>query len=254
MRIFDKIQPDDLERRELRLNILACSAVVILTAGTALFMYPTVFSGQPSADRALRAAFLGFCVLCILLTAYLWNRQSTIRNLRRQIEENRRRIAEVQRQASEELLKTIPNLASFLDSLGMEYRRTAAATRALSVLVISVRLAAGLSSASARSAALGDAARVVTRKLREEDSLYILGPACFGVVLPNVDQTAATRISHRIAEGLADAAGANNRFSPKIDIVNYPVHASSAHEMQEAVRELVPGDDSVRSLVDDVLA
>ena len=61
---------------------------------------------------------------------------------------------------------------------------------------------------SLRCSALGDAAKVIARKMREQDSIYILAPACFGVVLPGVDLEAAERVCARVSEGLADAAGA----------------------------------------------
>ena len=255
MRVFDKIDQEHLERRELHLSIFACLAVGILAIGTALFMYPAVFSDQTSPhDRSLRIAFFGFCGLCILLTAYLWHRQVTIQRLRRQVDQERRRTVELQKQASVEVLKAIPNFTSFLDSLLMQHRRTAASSQELSILVVTLQWPDSLAGASVGSSALGDAAKVISRKLREQDSLFILGPACFGVLLPGTEMAVAERIANRTAEGLADAAGAGDRFSHKIGIVNYPAHASSAQELQEAVRELMPGDNSIRSLASEVLA
>ncbi len=44
----------------------------------------------------------------------------------------------------------------------------------------------------------------------------------------------------RLAEGLADAAGAVPRFASEIKIFNYPQTAATAHELEQAVRSLLP--------------
>ena len=72
-----------IERRDRHLALLACSALLIIATGTALLMYPLVFLRQDTpSNSALRVAFSGYCVLCVLLTAYLWDSQSTIRRVR----------------------------------------------------------------------------------------------------------------------------------------------------------------------------
>jgi hypothetical protein len=80
----------------------------------------------------------------------------------------------------------------------------------------------------------------VSRKLRDEDSIFILRPAFFGVILPGVGQADAKRISGRIAEGLSDAAGANDRFSFKIEAISYPEQTSSAHDLDLVVSGWLP--------------
>ncbi len=243
-----KIHAHDLERRELQLTLFACVAIAILAMGTAILMYPVVFSRQSYAtDKALPIAFVGFCILSVLLAGYLWERQATIRRLRKTMAEERMRVAEAQRQACTELLKTMPNFSSFQDRLPMEYRRTIATTQKLSILVVSLGVAEANDSLGAPSL-MGDAAKVISRKLREQDSIYILGATCFGAVLPGADLDFARRVYDRVAEGLADAAGANNRFSYKIDIINYPADATSAHELEGAVSALLPTDDSMHAM------
>src|ERR1700688_303274 len=114
MQITDSINSDVLRRREQHSTVFACAAIGILAGGTALLMYPAVFSQQsPSPDKAVRIAFFGFCGLCVLLAAYIWNSQATIGRLRRQMELNHRQIGEVRKRASVELLKSIPKLGSF---------------------------------------------------------------------------------------------------------------------------------------------
>src|SRR5690348_13489777 len=239
MNIFDQVQADNLERRELQLSIFVAVTVTVLAVGMVVLMYPLVFSHQAPADRTTRIAFWGFCALCVLLTVYLWDRHATIRRLRREMAEGRRQIIETRRQASVELLKTMPNFSSFQDRLPMEFRRTATTTQKLSIVVITCKFPPNHSSPSETSSALGDAAKVISRKLREEDSIYILAPACFGAVLPGVDMDAAQRVCSRLNEGLADAAGASHRFQFELNVINYPEHASSAHELQQAVSALV---------------
>jgi len=64
VRLFDTIHPDQLDRRELQLTLLACCTILVLGAGLALLMYPLVFSHSSSI---LRNAFYGFCGLSALL-------------------------------------------------------------------------------------------------------------------------------------------------------------------------------------------
>jgi GGDEF domain-containing protein len=239
-----------LDRRELQLTILACCTILILGAGLALLMYPVVFS---YSSVMLRNAFYGFCGLSALLAMYLVDRQITILHLRRQIADAGKRAAETKIEASAELLNAIPNLSSFKDRLAMEYRRAAAADQVLSVMVITVILPEDVSSTPLAISLLSDAAKAISRKLRGQDSLYVLRPHCFGTILPTVSRSVAERISHRVAEGLSDAAGATNRFSYKINIVNWPANAASAHDLQEAVFTLLPSDNSMRSMAEETL-
>lgn len=250
MKIFDQVQADNLERRELHLSIFVAVIVMMLAVGTGVLMYPMVFSYQGSGDHTMRVAFFGYGALCILLTAYLWNRHATIRQLRREMAEGRRQIAETRRQASVELLKTMPNLDSFQDRLPMEFRRTATTTQKLSIVVINIKFQPDHSSPSETASALGDAAKVIARKMREQDSIYILAPACFGAVLPGVDLSTAEKVCARLTEGLADAAGASHRFHFELKVVNYPAHASSATELQNAVSALALADESVPGMAE----
>lgn len=250
MFIFDQIRPDQLDRRELQLTILACCTILILGAGLALLMYPLVFS---YSSVVLRNAFYGFCGLSALLAMYLVDRQVTILHLRREIAEASRRAADTKIEASAELLNAIPNLGSFKDRLAMEYRRAAAANQVLSVLVITVLLPEEVTSSPTAISLLSDAAKAISRKLRGQDSLYVLRPHCFGTILPTVTRIVAERISNRVAEGLSDAAGATNRFAYKISIVNWPANAASAHELQDAVLTLLPADNSMRSMAEETL-
>jgi GGDEF domain-containing protein len=258
MRVFDRVPSESLERREMHLILLACLAIIVLAAGLALFMYPVVFNQAPLAPvspppRAMSIAFFGFCVLSMLLAVYLVDRQRTIKRLRQQIGEERRRSSEALRQASADLLATLAHFSSFQDQLAMEFRRAAAGKQNLSVLVITTKVHEAFSDANSSMSILGDAAKAISRKLREEDSIYILARGHFGVILPGVDALVAKRVSTRLVEGLTDAAGANNRFSFAVHGITYPEQASSARDMELAVTGLLP-EDSLSVPVKEVLA
>lgn len=234
----------DLERREFQLSLFACLAIVVLAGGLALLMYPAVFSGRDSSPtRVPQIAFFGFCGLSGLLVAYILDRQFTIHRLRVEMAADRKLASEALRQASADLLSTMPNSNTFEDRLTMEFRRAAVAELKLSVLVISVKLNGAFSEPNIGMSVLGDAAKAVSRKLREQDSIFILKPAYFGIILPGVGLSGVQRISARIAEGLSDAAGASDRFSFKIDAVSYPEQTSSAHDLELVVSGWLPEDD-----------
>jgi GGDEF domain-containing protein len=252
MKADNQIAPSDLERRELQLSVFVCLAIVVLAVGLAVLMYPSVFSNRENpAPRVQQIAFFGFCTLSFLLVAYIIDRQITIHHLRDQMALDRKRSLEALRQASADLLSTMPTFNTFEDRLTMEFRRAAAAELKLSVLVVSVKLRAAFSEPSLGTSALGDAAKAVSRRLRDEDSIFILRPAFFGVILPGVGQADAKRISGRIAEGLSDAAGANDRFSFKIEAISYPEQTSSAHDLDLVVSGWLPELDSKETTLKD---
>ena len=44
MQVFDRVDPNTLDGRELQLWILAHTVIVVLAVGVGLLMYPAVFS------------------------------------------------------------------------------------------------------------------------------------------------------------------------------------------------------------------
>jgi len=135
--------------------------------------------------------------------------------------------------------------------LTMEFRRAVAAELKLSVLVIAIHLHADFSEPSLATSALGDAAKAASSKMREQDSIFILRPAFFGLILPGVGQAGIPRISARIAEGLSDAAGVGDRFAFKIDAISYPEQTTSAHDLELVVSGWLPEPDSNPSVLED---
>ena len=250
MKTPKRVEPNNLAHSELQLSIFVGVTVAVLAIGIVVLMYPLVFSHDTPGNRTMRTAFWGFCAICVLLAIYVWDRHATIRRLRREMVEGRRQMAETQRQASVELLKTMPNMNSFQDRLPMEFRRMATTTQKLSIIAINIKFPAERSSPSETASALGDAAKVISRRMREQDSIYILAPACFGVVLPGVDLATAESVCARLNEALGDAAGAARRFEFDLQVVNYPEHASSATELEQAVMTLASADQSVSGMAE----
>jgi hypothetical protein len=251
MPISARTAPANLERRELHLTLFACLALLIVAIGAAVLMYPVAYYSEANhADHSLRAAFWGFCALSALLTAYLWESNATIRRLRRQLEAESEASRRARREACAELLRGMPKLDSFQDRLAMEYRRTNTASQHLSILVISFDFSAGASSPAVRTLILADVAKAVSRKLSEHDSVYLLVKACLGIVLPGLDASLAQHTASLVAGALIDAGGVHAPFTHKIDVVSYPQHVSSEHELSQAVSALMPRDSSKYELAE----
>ncbi len=244
MRTFDRIDLDNLERRELHLSILTAVLVLILAAGVALLMYPLVFVHPDENNKwNLRIAFTGFCVLSLLVAGYLLDRQRTIRRLKQQLIEQFERNLELRHQARVDLLQTIPDLNHFWDSLAMEFRRAASLQQPLSLLVAKPKSSRGSSQTSETTEAWGEAAKAMTSKLRPTDSIYRLSPGVFGILLPETDITNANGISLRLQEALR-MVEAKSGLSFEMKVFNFPEHVGSAHELEEIVKSMLPEKQS----------
>jgi len=254
MHFYDTVQFRHLDRRILQLSILAAIVIVVLAGGVLALMYPAVFGPEAFLpDMVFRHAWYGFCGLSVLLSAYIVDRQFTIVHLRRQILENRTNFTASQRAATEELLAAMPNLKTFQHRLPTEFSRTVAAQERFSIILVVLQLPGDHAPMSERLQAIGDAAAAATRtlrKLRNEDIVYLLGPACLGIILPGADLQAAEEVSRRFSEGLSNAAGAAYRFYFKVELINYPAHGVSAHEIQQVVRAVILGENSARDLAE----
>lgn len=243
MQVFDKVSQQTLDRRDQQLSILALVMVVILGGGMALLMYPTVFGRSAVIPVApSRPLFFGFCVLCILMVVYLVNRMFVVRQLRATLIEEREQLASVLQQSSADLLGTLMGFSHFQDRLTMDFRRAAQTKEPLSLLLVRVNPSKLFAQGPQSQVALGDAAKVLLRKLRIEDSLYRLSAEVFGIVLPGSAVVAARETANRLGEGLADASGASNRFTADIELVNYPHDVNSASEMERRA-SVIAADD-----------
>lgn len=252
MRLFDRVETATIERREIQLTIFSLSVIAVLVLGVAILMYPTI-SSHPIifSERTSRVFFFGFCALSLLLLGYLIDRQIVVWRLRREVMQAQARYTELHRQAGRDLLDTLSGLNHFQDRLMMEYKRAVNLRDTLSVMVVRLTPTPALSNPAEITAALGDAVKALSRKLRREDSLYHFSSGIFGILLPGVKVQDARIVANRLAEGLSDVAGAVDRFTHEEKIFNYPQHAATASELESAVRSLLPpGMMSEPSLAD----
>jgi GGDEF domain-containing protein len=233
MDFFDKVDPKTLDRRHWQLSMLSLGIIIILGAGVVLLMYPVVFgSVAVPAGPPSRTLFFGFCALYVLMVAYLLDRQYVVYQLRKNVVEQKAQIAHLRQEASADLLGTLPGFSHFQDRLTMGFRRAAQIGEPLSLVLVRLKPAHTLDSLGEISIAIGDAAKVLIRKLRSDDSLYLLSSSVFGIVLPNTCRTDMNRVVDRVAEGLIDASGVSNSFSFDIQVVNYPEQVSTASEIE----------------------
>jgi len=91
----------------------------------------------------------------------------------------------------------------------------------------------------ANSAAWGDAAKAMARKLRPTDSIYRLAPDLFALVLPETDVLNAKRVAVRLQEELQDVRAKHGKAFD-ITAHNYPEHVRSEHELEDIVKSLLP--------------
>jgi GGDEF domain-containing protein len=241
MQIFHRIDAKSLDRRELQLWILALSMILILSMGVALLMFPSAYSHPVSLTGfSARAIFFGFIGLSVLVVDYFVDRQVVIRHLRAELDNEKHQAEIIRREARTDLLTTLPGLAIFRDRLVMEHRRAVNTHQPLALLAVELKPASDVARQGETEIAFGDAAKTMMNKLRGEDSLFLLAPGIFGVLLPGVTARDAYSVRDHILEGLHDAAGAGYRFTFGASVVNYPEHAATAREMEGYIRCLLP--------------
>jgi len=243
MQLFDRVDRETVEKREYQLTIFSLSVIAVLVAGVAVLMYPTVATHPIIfTEETSRIFFLSFCGLSVLLMGYLIDRQIVVRRLRREIREAQVRYRELRYRTGEDLLGALAGMNHFQDRLVMEFKRAVSMRDTLSVMVILLTPSKDHSDGTEHMPALGDAIKSISRRLRREDSLYYFAANTFGIMLPGLSMQDAGSFASRLGEGLSDVAGATVRFTQEIRIFNYPQHAATAHELEKAVRALLPDD------------
>ncbi|MGD0697120.1 MAG: hypothetical protein ABSB82_20060 [Terriglobia bacterium] len=243
MRIADKIEFNTLERREAQLSILAIVVIAVMSIGMAAAMYPLVFAHPITSEtETARRAFYGFCVLSILMVTYLTNRHIVIRRLRRTIVEGQQRIDMIRRQASTDLLRTLPGTSRFQDRLTMEFRRCVRTGDRLSLLLILATVRKEFSGEGEIDNAYGDVAKALLVRLRKDDAIYGFKPGAFGVVLVAPNAAAVTQITNRLIQSLEEARAASGRFSFETRVISYPEQATTAWEMEQAMHSFLRVD------------
>jgi len=238
MGTIDRQELDRLERRGMQLTILSALFVLILACGLAMFMYPLVFVHPEGNKWTLRVAFFGFCALTLLFVGYLFERQRTFNKLKEHLLAQLERNVALQVQASADILKSMPDQNHFWDRLTMEFRRALTMEKTLSLVVAKAK-PGPKATADIQSAALSDAAKAMSKKLRPTDSIYRLADDLFGIVLPETDTLNAKRIALRLQE---EMQGIRARYGSTFDlsVYNYPDHVKSSHELEDIVKSMQP--------------
>jgi GGDEF domain-containing protein len=235
---MDLQELDRLERRGLQLTIFSAVFVVVLASGLAAFMYPLVFVHPEGNKWTLRVAFFGFCVLTFLFVSYLFDRQRTFHKLKEQLLAEVERNLALQVQASADILKSMPDQNHFWDRLTMEFRRALTMEKTLSLVLVKVKPGARATE-NDQKAALSEAAKSMSKKLRPTDSIYRLSDDLFGVVLPETDTLNAKRVALRLQEELQPVRA---QYGSTFDLTahNYPDHVKSSHELEDIVKSVLP--------------
>ena len=238
MPTIDRQELDRLDRRGLQLTIFSAVFVLILATGLAAFMYPMVFVHPESNEWTLRSAFFGFCALTLLFVVYLFDRQRSFTKIKNQLLTELERNVALQIQASTDQLKSMPNQDHFWDRLTMEFRRAMTMEKTLSLVLVKVKPGAR-ASLNDQNAALSDAAKSMSRRLRPTDSIYRLADNLFALVLPETDTLNAKRIAFRLQKELQ---GVRAHYGCSFDLTthNYPEHVKSSHELGDIVKSMLP--------------
>jgi hypothetical protein len=121
----------------------------------------------------------------------------------------------------------------------MEFRRAMTMQKPLSLIAVKVNFAANLGGEKEITAALGEAVKGIARNLRPTDTIYLLAPDLFGVMMPETTWANAKLIELRLEQTLR-SIGAPNRFGFEITTCNYPEQVQSAHELEDIVSSLLP--------------
>ncbi len=238
MAAIDREELDRLERRGLQLTIFSAVFVLVLASGLAMFMYPLVFVHPEGNKWTLRVAFFGFCALTMLFVGYLFDRQRTFNRLKEQLLAELERNVALQVQARADILKSMPDLKYFWDRLTMEFRRALTMEKTMSLVLVKAK-PGGRTSLEDQQAALSEAAKGISKKLRPTDSIYRLSNDLFGIVLPETDTLNAKRIALRLQEELQAVRA---RYGSTFDLTahNYPDHVKSSHELEDIVKSMLP--------------
>ncbi|HMD47757.1 MAG TPA: diguanylate cyclase, partial [Bryobacteraceae bacterium] len=133
---------------------------------------------------------------------------------------------------------SMPDQKYFWDRLTMEFRRALTMEKTMSLVLVKAKPGAR-ASLNDQKAALSDAAKAMSKKLRPTDSIYHLADDVFGLVLPETDTLNAKRIALRLQEELQPVRA---RYGSMFDLTahNYPDHVKSSHELEDIVKSMLP--------------
>jgi GGDEF domain-containing protein len=232
MRVFDRIDPHDLKKREWHLWLLVLATLAVFAGAIGLLMYPTVFLNPFVGGIELRKVFFSFCVLSALLLAYLSNRQVVLMRTRDKVFKDQQAKLEAQRELAACLLGSLPDLPLFQARLRAEFQRAALGAQPFSVILGSVKALADSSSADSQLIAMILGA--LKRRLRRDDLIYLLAPRVFSILLPGVTHENGECIRERMSRAFGEAHAASGA-SFEMKLLSYPEQTNSLPSFEEAV-------------------
>jgi len=103
-----------IDRRDWQLWLLSFLLIFVLGLGLLSFMFPVAFWDRGEVLRAPDRAFYGFSLLLVLTLAYLHQKESKLRELKRKQWEEK-----LVHTAFHDALTDLPNRLLFLDRLGL---------------------------------------------------------------------------------------------------------------------------------------
>jgi GGDEF domain-containing protein len=241
MQVFDRIDPQDLERREWHLWVLALATLAVFAFAIVLLMYPAIFLNPFGVSvPELRNAFFGFCTLSALLLAYLTNRHIMLARTRGALLKTQAAMLQAQKVVTANFLGSLPDLPLFQARLRAEFKRALLGQQPFSLVLVSVKAAA--SSLAADNELIAVIVAALKRKLRGDDLIYLLAPRVFCILLPGVTCENASRLRDRMTQALNEAR-ASSGISFDTKLLNYPEQTNSLQGFEEGVRSFV-GDGS----------
>jgi len=136
------------------------------------------------------------------------------------------------------MLKSMPDQNHFWDRLTMDFRRALTMEKTMSLVLVKAK-PGPRASLNDQKAALSEAAKAMSKKLRPTDSIYRLSDDLFGIVLPETDTLNAKRVALRLQEELQAVRA---RYGTAFDLSahNYPDHVKSSHELEDIVKSALP--------------
>ncbi|OFV99813.1 MAG: hypothetical protein A3F68_05040 [Acidobacteria bacterium RIFCSPLOWO2_12_FULL_54_10] len=215
---------DAVERLDWHLWTLSILLIFVLGISLLSFMFPSVFwvTSNSTLDSSQRA-FIGFCTLMGLTLIYLFQRQSTVRKLKRQLYEARVAMATAERVAVADAFLNLPGSDQFHDTLAMEYRRAST----LGAHLAGVLLTAPKSS----SETIGSMTRRIRITLRQGEKMFRISDHSLGIILPKMKLAEVRSFLWQIE---SSAEISNLEIETRSTV--YPEEVSSLSEMEGCLR------------------
>ena len=215
---------ENLDRQDWQLWLMSTLLILVLGVGLLSFMFPTVFwMGGELALKAPERAFFGFSVLLALALGYLLQKNSKVRQLKRELFQAQAALTRAGQDAAIQAFETLPTLLQFRDMLAMEYRRASTSGIALAVVLFTA--------VSASREGLGRMTSLLRSMLRQGETLYRISDKAVGVILPGMKLSNGAAFAAQV-----ESLGGFPDQELQVNIIAYPEDASSLSELEGKLR------------------